>query len=474
MGKDKVRLRRFTQITPLLPALAATVVYLAVNGGDDFGMVCYRAVIGISGCLMALLFFLSWKAYQNERVPMKVSILLGIAAAEASYIVCYGDADIIFQMVILLMMLFPVILVPAVDFFLHKLSGSKHVVCVLDMLIVALICVLLCKAADADLKEDYMIPIIWLSEGAIWSIAVNAEGSKAQRRASQWKAWLATMGILYLYICIGDELWWEQVQLDILNHTVMACVPVLYPLLFYKISDRVCGKGRHYILKGSMAYFIAVLIITCFFSGSSHLFMSGYSCSPDMVFYSLLMADIVYAEELYQYRKKNKAVTDWKSDFEAGFSAVISNIAAAVFVFFGNERVRTILYDIGFKGINIDKRDRVDWIGYRITAVKCFFAGDAAVYRHGCPELVVMALLVLAAAIFLIKLRSNDIFTNHCVKYPAVSYMVRAAEIIFFRMFLFTSYDVQIPFTGYAMADIVVLAILVSECHNRTESDSEI
>ena len=50
-----------------------------------------------------------------------------------------------------------------------------------------------------------------------------------------------------LYICIGDELWWEQVQLEILNHTIMGCVPVLYPLLFYKISDKVCeGRGEYH------------------------------------------------------------------------------------------------------------------------------------------------------------------------------------------------------------------------------------
>lgn len=464
-------------------ALAVIVIYLVTdyrcNENIAYLLRC------LTGCFMAGLFYLSWKQYQNRKYPAAFAILTGFVAVEASFLVC-DESDILEGMLRFALLVFPV----PFTCLTHKLISGKiqkrEYVCPVSALLTVVVCLAGCWLNGASSPEGYVVVLLCTAESILWSRAVDKEGEK--KRGAMWRAWLVTLAMVFLYTSLVDSILWVQVHYLCWNQMIMVCFPLLCFLLFREIAKQTVADQDSAARQIGVRYF-AVIILLCYITAGVPLFGNPHwQYNPDLLVYYLVIADYMFAEEfeVLQFRNRKKRIATKKEGRTAFGIAAAANLLAGVFVILANARLRTLLSWFG----SASGRQKVyDWVSCRVDAARCFFSGNtdliekwyekdmingyfnikygsdfrAAVWQQG-TRLSVLLAFFLIVLIFILFSRDDLINPYKRIgKYLAAGYLARAVLFFASVLFLFASTQVELPFTQMAMADIVVLVLLLRE-----------
>ena len=80
---------------------------------------------------------------------------------------------------------------------------------------------------------------------------------------------------------------------------------------------------------------------------------------------------------------------------------------------------------------------------------------------------------MIAVAVTLLHVRWSDPFLNRCKNYLAAGYLIRLVISVFYITGMFVHCEVEMPFTSFAMMDIVILAVFLWESQERSSMKDE-
>lgn len=436
----------------------------------------------VPGCVTIGLFFLSWKAYHNEKKPLRTALLTGAAAVEVSFASVWysmGASGMGLLTLPFLLMLFPAFLIPALNPFWRSRVHDRRLVCLSETLLVLLLFALLCRLVGTGPAENSGYALLLTADGFVWSLAENPRDGAAGKREARWKAWNGTLLLFFLSACLLGGFEWKQLYSVCWGPALMSVFPMICVLLFQKCSGRFRTGGAS-VCRISAAYFLAVFAVNRIFLNP--LLFSDISdwknqSDMDVVLYCLLMADIVFALEMRKNFRENRYAVKKGSAVSAAALAAAGNIITLLTAVCSSGRIREILGAItgGEDG----------WIAYRAAAVKSFFAGNtdildrlcgpesregyselkytgslnAVIFQNGLWILTALIVLVVLAALLLMQWKSADARWKCTLNYLAAGYIVRTVITAVLLAFLFTSRNLTFPFVYPALTDAAVLAV---------------
>ena len=281
-----------------------------------------------------------------------------------------------------------------------------------------------------------------------------------------WRVWLGGMAIavllnsLYtndLFVFLSDSCWGEAVY---------AAMPILYAMVFRLLMSR----KWHDALKFVLYYAFCLFTIRVYWYGLFGLVMPILIC-------------------LVESRDSNQN-SRWFP-----VTSTLYTVAWAILSFFWDKRLREIVFDLGGPAVNIQLTERVDWLGYRLAAVKSYHAGNtyafmkyflkngqpldywenqgyqlyysddflgALTFQFGQIWLVIMVILVIVVAVLLLKKNMSLPQTMHRNRqYMGISYLIRAALSCVYIVTMTRWSGRDFPFNAEMLMDLLVLWIML-------------
>ncbi len=476
MKTQTIRTRQQEKCNDLLPmALAAGIGIL-----DLIVCVLHHADIsetlltGVAGSLMLLFGYASWRNFLRASTVI-ISILEGTAAllallAGAHWLdmeyKAYGALTV-------LLMLGPVYAVWAAHKLLSGRIRNKVWLGIASCIPWLVIMIGLYWKAGMLPTEDMGLLVLWLAECIIMAAAWNRD------KKAQWRAWLACLVLLFVVCAVDYNADWKWMAGVYWQKAAVACAPFLY-LLFFRHLARGKTDGKSLL---TVKYFSVCGIFYILVNGFMYGPNEDAGWRPELYLYLMLVSTLVFAVER---RRLPDSARQKGVDMPVGIAYTIGCFILTVA---GNMRLREIIYYCGGPAVGIDIGKQVDWIGYRLAAVKTFFTGDLAILEEACRNsqsdsyaffeysksltalvfrtgpwlLLVFAVMVSALSVLLLRRSWGSPEVNRLKNYFAVSCILRMAISAAAQIFMFQTSFFSIPFTLENMMDFALLWLLWSE-----------
>lgn len=453
----------------LLPAAAVSVIHIALlhrYGVDECGVRNY-AWYNVSDyyldCLIVWMMLCAWRVRKTD---FSRGLLLGTLSAFTYFCTLSPRMYDLVEFVNGLLALAAPFLVWSVAAKLRgKLEKGKAAVrC--GVLWAAAVFVATIAAAFLDGSESWLAgylvfpAAVVIAEGCvcIW-LSVREYGDKKTREKWLWRAWL---GCLALTVCITSELstelrFWAS---SCWGAAAEAAMPILYALLL-----RLLRRSRNGALTLALYYGFCLFTVHAFGLGLFGLVMPILICA---------------------FESRDSGQKTWRT---AAISALYA-LAWAALCYFRDDRLREIVYDLGGPAVNISAAGRINWLGYRLAAVKSFFAGNfdafsavsglpyeeypgylaytytdrlgPLLYRFGRVWLPVLMLLVITAAVLLLRSGHAQPRTGRRNRqYMAVGYLLRAALACLYIVTMTWNGGRDFPFLAQNPMDLLMLCLLL-------------
>lgn len=462
-------------------------VLVIVSGGSE---VRYALLFMIFGTAALVLCCLSW-AFRKKSIPKSVAcaaaalLMPGLAGSFYG-----GNGSNAFIGSVLLVL--PMLVVSMV----HRLLGDRFANGIKKALLDgALPCVfLVAVCVYMQLGPDSM-SVMWIAQALIWSYALNLpdDGGTEKRRMTQYRLWLVCSGLIWTFIVFAEPYFYSM-HMRYMSIALQACLPFIYVWLFRKLEEKIMrdGSGRFGVM--AAGYFGAALLLCLLWAVCFGRFPNSYISASDTGIFYMLMALAVYVKESKATREKaehtREEAGNTQKNTKGRAAAVLSGIVyicgGAGILLGVNERLRQILFMVGGPAVRIVKTARIHYLGYRLAALKSFFAGNAdaiaafaaahpdekletytyyadscrlggAVYRMGWWWLPVLIALVLVIVWILFRIRYEDAAKNRMKQYVLIGYLIRMVLASVLYLFLFESVSVEFPFGLYGGMDLVIL-----------------
>ena len=329
------------------------IVFICLYGISEFGMsfryVWYEISGGILDCLIVYLMLCAWRVRKKN---LKQAILLGTVSMFAFFVTNTDSTEALDNVIGILMITAPFICWSVTFKLRHKIEKRKAAICCgITWSAAVLIVVFVTAIIDEALSWliGYWLPVTAaVIEGwfCIWA-ADREYGVEETRRKWLWRTWLGCSAFAILITCLDAYGFYRFWIWSCWGDAIEAAMPILYALLFRFLMNRKWNE----VLKLMLYYGICLFLYNEFFSGIINLVIPIFVC-------------------FMESRGKKQG---------AGFRVAISALYSllwAVICFFGDRRLREIIYDLGGPAVNIQLTERVNWLGYKIAAIKSFFAGN--------------------------------------------------------------------------------------------------
>lgn len=485
---NRSRIWLIKELMPLIFAVCVSILHYVLISQNDAYYLMHAAFTGIIGCLMILLFCWSWKFSGTSIVK---SVLLGTSAVLVSFFgIKSSPYDMLYGIEVFLILIFPIFIVSLSNWALKKLITGKSFNVFLNLIPVLILMIIVCTATDEGTSEDYLILAVWLAESLLWNLALNPENQDAEKRIHiQWISWLVCLGIFLVFVSSHSDYVWILMNSLYWNKALILSLPLLYPFIFRQMCKAapVDGRAEYMICAG---YFGICTLLYFFSIGITHSrSMTMHDWSADLGLYYVILSIIVYIAEIKTYQRENAGKV--RPFYTALFPALYA-IVCIVITFFQNSRLREIVYNLGGPAIDVSEGDRVNWLAYRLAALKSFVSGNfeafagswdlnnegfqnlqysyrwgAVAFRYGWWWLIAASALIIAAAVTMLRSEWSDPQLNRCKNYLAASYLLRLLMCFVFIVFMFTSYSIPFPFDMFGTMDLMILILLLAKGRSR-------
>lgn len=472
--------KKKTYKRPLFVAAGIFIISLVLMAVSESSGGNYALSSLILGGGMLVLFYLSWTFRDKSIIK---SVMLSTAALLVPCLTIYYDLEDMGEALFsIIMLILPVFSVSLFYWLLRNKFADGLKKALLSCVPCISLLLILCIAADEDFSDAYSMFALWTAESLNWSFALNVkEVSGREKRKLQWRSWLICLVMFFIYItCQGYTFYWMNRRF--FNKALTLGLPFVYVWYIRWLGGKIGQGSRERFTKIAASYFGFAACLYIFSTGITYAIFSNYDWTPDLGIYYILIALIVYAGEMKVIRGGTKG----KHFFPALFGLLYIG-GCSFLTFMGNERLRQIIFHLGGPAINISKQYRVNWLEYRIAALKSFFAGNVdeilaiptlhknegfeayegswysgaglggAIFRTGWWWLLILAVLVIVVSVLLFRMKGDDAGRNRIRKYMAVSYLVRLLMTSVLFMFMFVGNSVEFPFGLYAAMDLVIL-----------------
>lgn len=446
--------------------------------------------------LIILLSYWAWRCYKKENVPAILCILLAGIAVTLPFVEGIRQPqdwiDLAEKLFGFALILWPVLITCLSDWGVGKLVKNKKIVFGINVTIVFILAAGLHLFAGGVMEEkwsrDLAVPAVWLAESLLWSMALYLSDKGKSRKRNVVLAWLVCLAIFFCTtfmeaFYLSSTHIWGFVRGRYWNKVLFLCWPVFLAVLIRALRSRISPNEPYFVQKMSISYFCIVMLLSYLLTDVSPNFGTGaFRDDICCLAYMLMLAEFVIWKEVYgnQGHKGSRV--------KALLLLLLVNIGAFVFLLVRNERLREVLYYMGFSfmgnGLSIPQ---ADWTGYRKAAVHAFFTNDLTVldnaYRNEgyysvlnysrslaiirfhigiLPVLAMILLLVLAVGVLWNWNRDSEVF-HKCARYLAAGYLLKMSMSVILQMNMVLSPYCEFPFTGRDMPELVVLILLIHE-----------
>lgn len=423
------------------------------------GAVRNKLAEALAGVGAIVLMLLAWKVRKQSLTKAAV-----LSAASVPLVLLNEDPPNEIAFGVFFLSLTPLALAGLQRLFMRKTSCEKSAVLsgagvwTALVLLLRLLWSFLTRSEADGIWESLLI---LLTGTALWTYLLL----KTYRDGDERARWLRLAGLLLLLFCF-----WLLEDFQLSGMICGTCWYFLYRCslpLIYAWVFRLLGRKAHGSTRRDLAYF--ALCVLVFWDN-----MSGRHYGPSGEIFYLLMPLIVYLGE-----KQCSGMT--VSDYVL---PPVYTIVCSWMTFVNSERLRMVLYDLGGPAIGIPDGPRVDWLQYRIGALKSFFAGNIY-YYEGQPGLrslessidiskidepvypffwfyfFILVLVIATVSILLLRMRWPDAALNRGKNYLAAGYLLRAAIHVPGTLFLYNVSGVAFPFAIYSLMDFLILWLLL-------------
>lgn len=402
----------------------------------------------ISGIGMMFLLYHSWEVHKSS-VP--AAVLMSTGAVLVSCLALCDLNDIIKMMLIFLILLSPVFFTVFFNWLLKNKMNNGIVKAVISCMPFTIAIIALFIYLEASPAEDYPMIAMFVAESLIWSFALNLKDvEKEEHKKILWNSWLICLAMFFVYITDYSLFIFRYMNKQLWNVTLTLSLPIVYPVVFWRITKQVNQDAKSRYTKIAAGYFAFSTLLYLYSIGIADRGYSaiGINWALDTGIYYILISLIVYAVEMKSIRGDKIG-----GHLFPALLAVIYSVGCLAATFMGNERIRIIFSNIGDPAVKIQNTYRVAWPGYRLEAA-----------------LVIVAVIV----IILLKKKWINFQLNRMKNYLAVSYLIRAAMSVILFLFMFNSDGISFPFIaaeGFGL-DLMILYYLFKQNNKETEIDS--
>lgn len=462
-------------------ALAATVtvihiVFMYLYGVEVYDSTHYAWYNISDGILDCVLVYMMISAWRVRKANFPNAILLGTVSMLAFYMTFFHYLYSIIEYWLGILGLISPYLIWSVLYKVRQKAEKRKAIeiCCVIWGITVLAIVFFAAAFGYELKwlHDFVIPIILIIlEGCActWTSAREYKNEE-ERKKWLWCAWVGS--IAFAILLTGQfsnelSLFWTM---SCWGRVLEAAMPILYALIFRWLMRRKMSSA----LKLFLYYAFCMCTVWQF----------GFGV------FGLIIPILVCVYELRQ-EEHNGRVT-------VGFSALYA-IAWAIYSFFSDKRLREIIYNLGGPAVNIDLTERVNWVGYKMAALRSYLIGNeyafyeyylrngltdsnkapleqypgysafidgdslgSLTYRFGYGWLIVMAVLVVAVAILLLigRIAKGQSMRRNML-YMGIGYLIRVVVSCVYIVTMTVYSGAIFPFNASVLMDLLVLGMIL-------------
>lgn len=455
--------------------------YLWCSGFFAFGALC--------NILSIMLGYFAWRGYRREKMPAAVIILLSGIAVLLPF---WSDRSDFWEMLFgFALILWPVPVTCLMGFCLRKFLKNEKLVLVINTVTVFLLAAGLHLSAEGMMEErwssDLEIPVLWLTESLLWSAVLLFTDAGKDRRKKAVQAWLVCLVIFYVSTFmeasyLSSPHLWDEVRGRYWAQILFLFWPVFLTAFTGALCARVAKDKPHFVQKVSVLYFSVVLFLCWVLTDISINFALGaFRDDICRLTYLLLLAEFVIWKEVYGVQKSRRSrigALVFLTQLDAG---------AVLYLLVRNERLREVLYYIGFPFTDGSPALRAQWRAYRKAAVHAFFKNNLTVLdstyanesyymvvndSHGMasirfyfgmlPMAAMVLFLIVAVAVLWRQSRDGGVFPKSA-GYFAFGCLLKMTMSLILQMNMVVSPYIEFPFTGADIPEFVVLVLLLYE-----------
>lgn len=422
-------------------------------------------------------------------MPTAVIILLsGIAVILPFWSDWSDSVEMLFGFALIL---WPVPVTCFMVFCLRKAVKNVKLVFAINMAVVFLLAAGLHRFAEGMMEErwcsDLEIPALWLTESLLWSAVFLFTDVGRDRRKKAVLAWLACLVIFYFstfmeVAYLSSPHLWDVVRARYWAQILFLCWPVFLTAFIGALCARAAKDKPHFVQKVSVLYFSVVLFLCWILTDIAINFALGaFRDDICRLIYLLFLAEFVIWKEVYgeQEQKRNRI----------GALAFLTLLDAGtvLYLLVRNERLREVLYYIGFPFMDGSPALRATWRDYRKAAAHAFFTNNLTVLdsiyanesyymvvndSHGLASIrlyfgmlpmAAMVLLLSVAVVVLWRQSRDGRAFPKSAGYFAVGCLLKMTMSLILQMNMVVSPYIEFPFTGTDIPEFVVLVLLLYE-----------
>lgn len=439
--------------------------------------------------LSIMLGYFAWRGYRREKISAAVIILLSGIAVILPFWSDWSDAaEMLFSFALIL---WPVPVTCLIGFCLRKFVKNDKLIFAINTVIVFLLAAGLHLSAEGMMEEswssDLEIPALWLTESLLWSAVLLFNDAGKDRRKKAVQAWLVCLVIFYFSTFmeasyLSSPRLWDEVRGRYWAQILFLFWPVFLTVFTGALCARVAKDKPHFVQKVSVLYFSVVLLLCWLLTDISINFALGaFRDDICRLVYLLLLAEFVIWKEVYGVQAPRR------SRIGALAFLTLLDAGTVLYLLARNERLREVLYYIGFPITDGSLTMRAQWRGYRKAAAHAFFTNNLSVLdsaytnesyymvvndSHGLasirfyfgmlPMAVMVLLLSVAVAVLWRQSRDGGAFSK-CAGYFAFGCLLKMTMSLILQMNMVVSPYIEFPFTGTDIPEFVVLALLLYE-----------
>ncbi len=480
----------------LLFAVCAGCIYLGLELVDEPVLWVQRQAGRATEAFAILLLYVSVKAGRDETLSVQKCIFLSISAILISCLAFFWRQNWLtvntgFNIIgIFLLITAPVYVISFSRIIIRKIMGKRSFSTVVCCMPCWTLMIVVCAAAGIKNREEKALLFVWLVESIIWGIALQSKAEGKERKRRLWVTWMVCLGLFLCSSClegIGGE-WYLFVRLQ--EPVLMICLPFVYQLVFRK-RDRGAGResdGKWFL--SGLRYFGISFVLYLFMNGISYMLAERSGAYPiDLAIYYVLWCVFVFVSENKGAQKEKMAEGKTRNRIYAYsfLPAVFYIVGCWGIMIVRNSRVRDIFHSLMKRGTGFKAGGYVDWLGYRMSAVRCFISGKnheldtlflpsgsngylyfesgssagGLFFRQGHIWMWLISVLVLAVVLVLLSWKWGSPVLNRCKNYLAISYFIRLLLSIFCIVGMVNDYHIEMPFTRYVMVDGLLLVVIL-------------
>lgn len=483
----------------LLFAVCASCLYLGLELANDSEFWIQRQTGRTAEAFAVLLFYAFIRAEKDKTVTIQKCILLSIGALSISYLALFWERNWLTigtglsTIGLFLLITAPVYVLLLSRMIIQKIAGNRSVSAAICGMPWWTLMAVFYAVFGMGSREEKALFLVWSIESIIWVIALQPKEEEKEGKRRLWMVWVICLGLFLCLSCmegIGGD-WYLFVRCQ--EPVLMICLPFVYRSVFRKMdkstSEELGGKRlvSPKVLSG-WGYFGISFVIYLFMNGISYRLAvkSGAYPIDTGIYYVLWSVFIFVSEKKAEQRKEMTEEKKWKRD--ALFLPAVFYIVGCGYVMVKvNSRIREIFCSLTDRGTGFETGSHIDWLGYRMAAVRCFLSGrndeldrlflpygskgyqyfesgssaGGLFFRQGDIWMWMISVCIMAIGLILLCWKWQNPDLNRCKNYLAICYFIRLFLSILCIVGMVDSYHVEMPFTRYVMVDGLLLGILL-------------